>query len=76
MSHLSGFPIGRSFPRIESGPALRTNPRAVGEDRQPDWGNDLLIAAHVLALDAVLVTDNVREFKRVKGLRVENWLRS
>jgi tRNA(fMet)-specific endonuclease VapC len=39
-------------------------------------GNDLLIAAHVLSIDAVLVTDNVREFKRVKGLKVENWLRS
>jgi tRNA(fMet)-specific endonuclease VapC len=39
-------------------------------------GNDLLIAAHVLALDAILITDNTREFKRVKGLRVENWLRS
>lgn len=38
--------------------------------------NDLLIAAHALSIDAVLVTDNVREFKRVKGLRVENWLRS
>jgi tRNA(fMet)-specific endonuclease VapC len=38
--------------------------------------NDLLIAAHVLALDAILVTDNTREFKRVHGLRVENWLRS
>lgn len=38
--------------------------------------NDLLIAAHVLALDAILVTDNVRDFKRVEGLRVENWLRS
>jgi len=37
--------------------------------------NDLLIAAHALALDAVLVTDNIREFERVKGLRVENWLR-
>ena len=37
--------------------------------------NDMLIAAHALALDAVLVTDNTREFKRVKGLKVENWLR-
>ena len=37
--------------------------------------NDLLIAAHALALNTVLVTDNVREFKRVKGLRLENWLR-
>jgi tRNA(fMet)-specific endonuclease VapC len=37
--------------------------------------NDMLIAAHAIALDAILVTDNVREFRRVKGLRVENWLR-
>jgi tRNA(fMet)-specific endonuclease VapC len=37
--------------------------------------NDLLIAAHALALGAILVTDNVREFKRVKGLKIENWLR-
>ena len=36
-------------------------------------GNDLWIAAHALALDAVLVTSNVREFERVSGLRVENW---
>lgn len=42
---------------------------------EPIGQNDLLIAAHALALDAVLVTDNVREFERVKGLRVENWLR-
>jgi tRNA(fMet)-specific endonuclease VapC len=37
-------------------------------------GNDLWIAAHALALDAVIVTDNVAEFKRVSKLRVENWL--
>ncbi len=36
--------------------------------------NDLLIAAHALAIDAVLVTANVREFSRVKGLKYENWL--
>jgi tRNA(fMet)-specific endonuclease VapC len=35
--------------------------------------NDLLIAAHALALSAVLVTNNTREFKRVKGLRCESW---
>lgn len=34
---------------------------------------DELIAAHALALDAVLVTNNVREFQRVPGLRIENW---
>jgi len=38
-------------------------------------GNDMLIAAHALALEATLVTDNEREFRRVDGLRVENWLR-
>ncbi|WP_176593204.1 type II toxin-antitoxin system VapC family toxin [Sphingobium sp. EM0848] len=41
----------------------------------PIGGNDMFIAAHALALDATLVTDNVREFARVPGLRVENWLR-
>lgn len=42
----------------------------------PIGGNDMLIAAHALALDATLVTDNVREFERVNGLNIENWLRS
>lgn len=36
--------------------------------------NDLLIAAHALALDAILVTDNTKEFERVQGLVIENWL--
>ncbi len=35
---------------------------------------DTLIAAHALALDCVLVTNNLREFKRVPKLRVENWV--
>lgn len=38
-------------------------------------GNDFWIAAHAMALDAVLVTDNVREFSRISGLKLENWLR-
>ncbi|MBO9559594.1 MAG: type II toxin-antitoxin system VapC family toxin [Caulobacter sp.] len=41
----------------------------------PIGGNDMLIAAHALALDFILVTDNEREFSRVAGLRIENWLR-
>lgn len=36
--------------------------------------NDMLIAAHALAADLTLVTDNTREFERVPSLRVENWL--
>ncbi len=41
----------------------------------PIGGNDLWIAAHALALNLTLVTDNVGEFERVERLRVENWLR-
>lgn len=41
---------------------------------QPIGGNDLLIAAHARSLGLVLVTDNFREFSRVPGLSVENWL--
>lgn len=40
----------------------------------PIGANDLWIAAQALTLGAVLVTDNVREFSRVGGLVVENWL--
>jgi tRNA(fMet)-specific endonuclease VapC len=43
---------------------------------QPIGPNDLLIAAHTLALDLILVTDNVQEFARVPHLVVENWLAS
>ena len=42
---------------------------------KPIGGNDMLIAAHALALGCTLVTDNVREFSRIKSLAVENWLR-
>jgi tRNA(fMet)-specific endonuclease VapC len=41
---------------------------------RPIGPNDLLIAAHALALDLTLITGNLREFSRVPGLRVENWL--
>ena len=40
----------------------------------PIGGNDLLIAAHARALGMTLVTNNRREFDRVPGLSVENWL--
>lgn len=50
---------------------LRANLERQGQLIGP---NDLMIAAHALALDGVLVTDNLREFARVPGLRLENWL--
>jgi tRNA(fMet)-specific endonuclease VapC len=37
--------------------------------------NDLWIAAHAKSLNAILVTNNEKEFNRVDGLRVENWLK-
>ncbi|QEA13274.1 type II toxin-antitoxin system VapC family toxin [Comamonas flocculans] len=41
---------------------------------RPIGPNDLLIAAHALALDCTLVTANMGEFGRVPGLQVVNWL--
>lgn len=35
---------------------------------------DMLIAAHALSLQATLITNNNREYSRVEGLHVENWL--
>jgi len=41
---------------------------------QPIGAHDTLIAAHALSLDLTLVTANIREFSRVPGLKVENWV--
>jgi tRNA(fMet)-specific endonuclease VapC len=35
---------------------------------------DTLIASHALSIGATIVTNNVREFSRVRGLRVQNWM--
>ena len=35
---------------------------------------DMLIAAHARSLDRTLITNNEREFRRVSGLRIENWV--
>lgn len=40
----------------------------------PIGANDLWIGCHALALDATLVTNNLREFARLDGLRLENWV--
>jgi len=41
----------------------------------PIGAMDILIAAHALFLDAVLVTGNEREFQRVSDLKIENWVK-
>ncbi len=40
---------------------------------KPIGNYDYLIAAHALELGATLVTNNIKEFQRVEGLRLENW---
>jgi tRNA(fMet)-specific endonuclease VapC len=49
---------------------IRAGLEAMG---QPIGPNDLLIAAQALSQGLVLVTNNLREFQRVKGLRIESW---
>jgi tRNA(fMet)-specific endonuclease VapC len=39
----------------------------------PIGPNDMLIAAHSLSRGLTVVTDNTAEFRRVKGLKVDNW---
>ena len=51
---------------------LRADLKARG---MPIGDFDEMIAAHALALGAVVVTDNTRHFARVPGLVIENWLR-
>jgi tRNA(fMet)-specific endonuclease VapC len=50
---------------------IRSELEAAGK---PIGSNDLLIAAHACAVGATIVTANTDEFKRIRGLNVENWL--
>lgn len=51
--------------------AIRSGLESVGT---PIGNNDLWIAAHALAAGITLITNNGREFRRVDGLRVDNWV--
>ena len=62
---LLGEEVARCYGEIRS--ALELSGKPIGP-------NDTWIAAHALSLGATLVTGNVREYKRVTGLKVENWL--
>jgi tRNA(fMet)-specific endonuclease VapC len=55
---------GRAFGRVRA--ELEAKGRPIG-------AYDMQIAAHALSLSLALVTDNVAEFSRVRGLRVVNW---
>ncbi len=56
---------GRHYGQIRS---------ALERTGQPIGNNDLWIAAHARAEGWVLVTNNEREFRRVDGLAIENWV--
>ena len=51
---------------------LRANLELTGT---PIGANNLWIAAQAVAVDAMLMTDNLREFSRVPGIRAQNWLK-
>jgi tRNA(fMet)-specific endonuclease VapC len=69
---LSEVPVlAFDVPADEAYGALRAELEAAG---RPIGSNDLLIAAHAQALGATVVTANVGEFQRVRGLGLENWL--
>lgn len=46
---------------------------ALERSGKPIGGMDLMIAAHAMAEDSVVITNNAREFHRVPGLAVEEW---
>lgn len=61
----------------ESCSALYARHRMATEKRgTPIGAHDLLMAAQALRHDLILVTNNTREFARIAGLRLENWIRS
>lgn len=60
--------FGRAAAR--SAAAVRARLERTG---RPIGATDMLIAGHALSIDATLVTNNLREFRRVDGLVLENW---
>ena len=68
---LAGFEV-RSWP-VDASLHYANIRAALERTGQVIGGMDLLIAAHALAEDSVLVTHNAREFLRVPGLSVQEW---
>ncbi len=59
---------------IEAGDHYGQIRHALEKTGKPIGGNDLWIAAHALALSMVLVTNNIKEFRRIPHLKLENWV--
>lgn len=69
------FPFVRPFGEEEAreAAAVRVYLETLRPNAQPIGPHDVLLAGHALALGAVLVTNNVREFTRIPRLTVEDW---
>ncbi|HVU36688.1 MAG TPA: PIN domain-containing protein [Opitutaceae bacterium] len=69
------FPFVRAFGADEAteAAAVRAHLETFRPNAQPIGPHDVLLAGHALALGAILVTHNVREFSRVPRLVVEDW---
>ena len=68
---LSGFDV-RAWP-LEATHHYATIRSALERAGRPIGGMDVLIAAHAIAEDSAIITNNAREFHRVPGLAVEEW---
>ena len=68
---LAGFDV-RPWP-VEATSHYAATRAALERAGQPIGAMDLLIAAHAMAEDSALVTNNAREFLRVPGLAIEEW---
>lgn len=68
---LAGFDV-RPWP-VEATHHCAAMRAALERAGQPVGAMDMLIAAHAMAEDSVIVTNNAREFHRVPGLAVEEW---
>ena len=73
---LDAFTLPLEVVAFDAAAAVAYGPVRAALERQgtPIGALDLLIAAHALSLGVTLVTNNPREFSRVPGLRVENWV--
>lgn len=69
LAPFSKFDFGTDQPTRHYG-EIRSTLESLGQSIGP---NDLLIAAHALALSATLVTNNPKEFKRIQALTCANW---
>jgi tRNA(fMet)-specific endonuclease VapC len=59
---------------VEAGPVYGSIRLVLAARGELIGSNDLWIAAHAVAANLTLVTNNQKEFRRVRGLRLENWV--